>query len=91
MRDLAPEEIVQVTGGMPQTPVPAQGQPGVHRFPQAPMPLPATHHANPVGATLGCATLAGGAALMALPLWEVGGPAIAFDVTNLGCHLAFSN
>lgn len=55
------------------------------------MPLPATHHANPVGATLGCATLAGGAALMALPLWEVGGPAIAFDVTNLACHLAFSN
>jgi hypothetical protein len=55
------------------------------------VPLPATHHANPVGATLGCATLAGGAALMALPFIEVGGPMIAFEATNFACHLAFPN
>jgi hypothetical protein len=91
VRELTMKEMTEVGGGMPQAPVSARSQPGSQRFPQSPVQLPATQHAHPVGATLGCATLAGGAALMALPLIEFGGPAIAFDVTQMACHLAFRN
>ena len=91
MREFTLNEICTVAGGLPPAPAPARGQPGFQRFPQSPVPLPPTHHANPVGATLGCATLAGGAALMALPFIEVGGPMIAFEATNFACHLAFPN